>query len=1096
MRTLLSTVSAVAVVTALALPARAQFCPDPEVIQCGDAVSGNTSGGPDWLVDYSCDVNQWKGPEAHYLLAIDQCVELTMTLEPSGFDAALFVLPRVAGTCRADLCQAIADSGSTSYTEVLEATAAPGAYSLVIDGYESFFDIGYGPYTLTIDCTPHPECSDADGDGFYADDGSCPCGDDCADDDAARHPAAFEVCEDGIDQDCDGFDRQCPDCTPTDELSCNLAGSTDMGALADNIHDWCGLGENNWYGNEAILTLQQPSPVGVVFETVSAADIDLFAVRPAGPGVCDPQRCITWVMTDSGDERIAFYAHADQTIYLVADGWGYASPEFDWTASCYDQACTAGPAIACGQTVSGDTSNGSNAVDIYDGIGYTMPAPEAVHTFSPEGDALVNIDLDFAAGIDLALLVLEDSGRGCHPADLVAAADLDNTTVVGRESLSLQTVAGVTYYVVIDGWDAADQGAYDLSIDCVSICPAGTTDCGGVCVDTQTDLDHCGGCGQACAFAHAAAECVGGVCQLGACDAGWDDCDGDPQTGCEADLNSDVTCGSCDNSCTAPAFCHQGACTEQCPGELTNCGGVCVDTDTDSANCGSCGHVCSFDHAAASCVGGECQLGACDDGWADCDADPATGCETDLLTDPDFCGDCDTQCGGDTPFCVAGSCSGECPGDQTNCGGVCVDTQTDAAHCGGCDQPCAFDHAAAECVAGVCRMGACDDGWADCDADPATGCETELGTLDHCGGCGDACAAAHAENSCVDGSCQVGGCDDGWGDCDADAANGCETELGTLDDCGACGDTCDFAHADGACVDGGCQMGECHTSYADCNGDPADGCEADLRSEASCGSCDNACGETEDCDGGECVSSCRDLDGDGHQAESCGGDDCNDYDANTYPGAPEVCGDGVDQDCDGADQSCGDCHDRDGDGHQDASCGGDDCDDADADVHPGATEICGDGIDQDCDGADQSCGDCQDQDGDGHQDAACGGSDCDDNDPDVHPGAAEICGDGIDQDCDGQDQTCGGCTDADGDGHTPVNCGGLDCDDSDPNSYPGAEEICGDGIDQDCDGLDPACPDSGGCGCSHRPGRAGGWLALLALLGSMGAVEYRRRRRC
>ena len=81
-----------------------------------------------------------------------------------------------------------------------------------------------------------------------------------------------------------------------------------------------------------------------------------------------------------------------------------------------------------------------------------------------------------------------------------------------------------------------------------------------------------------------------------------------------------------------------------------------------------------------------------------------------------------------------------------------------------------------------------------------------------------------------------------------------------------------------------------------------------------------------------------------------------------------------------------------------------DCDDTNANVHPGATEIVGNRIDDDCDGlADEApdgtpSDDGMDVDSDGISLAA---GDCNDNNPSVHPGATEIVGDRYDNDCDG-----------------------------------------------------------------------------------------------
>lgn len=75
--------------------------------------------------------------------------------------------------------------------------------------------------------------------------------------------------------------------------------------------------------------------------------------------------------------------------------------------------------------------------------------------------------------------------------------------------------------------------------------------------------------------------------------------------------------------------------------------------------------------------------------------------------------------------------------------------------------------------------------------------------------------------------------------------------------------------------------------------------------------------------------------------------DCAPDDPTVRPCQTETPYDGIDQDCSGSDTT-----DADGDGHDAAEVGGDDCDDADEDVHPGAYDDASDGVDQDCNGVD------------------------------------------------------------------------------------------------------------------------------------------------
>ena len=246
----------------------------------------------------------------------------------------------------------------------------------------------------------------------------------------------------------------------------------------------------------------------------------------------------------------------------------------------------------------------------------------------------------------------------------------------------------------------------------------------------------------------------------------------------------------------------------------------------------------------------------------------------------------------------------------------------------------------------------------------------------------------------------------------------------------------------------------------------------------------------------------NDVDGDGFYSF----EDCDDHNSAIFPDAAEIC-DGIDNNCDGmVDNNLSFTtyyvdFDTDGFGSPVASitsCLSSaplgyvtndlDCDDQNAAIYPGATEICDD-IDNDCNGtADDGLTFYTfypDADGDGFGVPAnplstcfsptpsgysVNALDCDDANAAINPDALEVC-DSIDNNCNGlMDDGLQQYTyyiDQDGDqfggaeiyittcaAATPVgfSVNNIDCDDLNASVYPGAAELCDD-LDNNCDGV-------------------------------------------
>ena len=219
--------------------------------------------------------------------------------------------------------------------------------------------------------------------------------------------------------------------------------------------------------------------------------------------------------------------------------------------------------------------------------------------------------------------------------------------------------------------------------------------CGKTCVNTKTDTANCGSCGHTCtAPANGSVTCTSGSC-VSTCNAGYKLCNG-------SCIPNDQCCGGC-------------------PTGQTCCNGTtCVNTSTDTSNCGSCGHTCTAPaNGSVTCTSGSC-VSTCNAGYKLCNGS-----------------------------CIPNDqCCGGCPAGQTCCNGTtCVNANTDPANCGACGHTCtAPANASATCSGGNCGF-TCNAGYKLCNG-------SCIANDQCCGGCpaGKICC----NGVCSDSDCPCG----------------------------------------------------------------------------------------------------------------------------------------------------------------------------------------------------------------------------------------------------------------------------------------------------------------------------------------------------